>query len=362
MNLESKQQPSETPNPGGLESRQPSVKLFLGEALFRFSKLLAVLLPPAMLVALGRRVGRWTSYICPREMSFAISQIRFALKIADPEDAKLIARQSFASLGESLCEILLFEKLLIKKPAAAGTDVTDTPTFEHLDATGTEVVTDLLRAGKPAIALSAHFGCVELLAGYFVSIGAKMSVATRVPHYSGMAELFRSHREKFNIETLWKGDTRSAMKMVRRLKDGGVVAGLMDQDMDEENIFSLFFGLPCATPARLVRVAIKYDLPIITSFLVRTGPLSHRIVTENLDWKSRETSITEPKLSDEELQAWILDEYHRRLETLIRAHPEQWVWWHRRWRRRPGEDQTAPRSSSLYLQWLDGLTEERLKE
>jgi lauroyl/myristoyl acyltransferase len=59
----------------------------------------------------------------------------------------------------------------------------------------------------------------------------------------------------------------------------------------------------------------------------------------------------------------ILSEYNKRVEGLINENPEQWMWIHRRWRRRPGVDYELPtqrvRSSREYVDWLNKLAQER---
>ena len=49
------------------------------------------------------------------------------------------------------------------------------------------------------------------------------------------------------------------------------------------------------------------------------------------------------------------------LERLIEQYPEQWLWWHRRWRRRQGIDyRRNPKlvpDHNAYLAWLDSLTD-----
>ena len=53
----------------------------------------------------------------------------------------------------------------------------------------------------------------------------------------------------------------------------------------------------------------------------------------------------------------VLEVFSARLESLVRQYPEQWYWWHRRWRRRPGIDyQSTPellRSTAEYITWLE---------
>ena len=47
----------------------------------------------------------------------------------------------------------------------------------------------------------------------------------------------------------------------------------------------------------------------------------------------------------------IVDKYHLDLENALRAHPEQWVWFHKRWRTQNGKTM----SSKEYLNYLNNL-------
>ena len=43
----------------------------------------------------------------------------------------------------------------------------------------------------------------------------------------------------------------------------------------------------------------------------------------------------DPALGEAQAAAWTLGEYNRLLEVEVRAHPDQWLWMHRRWRSLP---------------------------
>ena len=65
----------------------------------------------------------------------------------------------------------------------------------------------------------------------------------------------------------------------------------------------------------------------------------------------------EDKINPEE---YIIEEYSKTLENLIIKYPDQWVWWHRRWRRRPEIDykqypELLP-SSIEYVRWIQELS------
>jgi len=71
---------------------------------------------------------------------------------------------------------------------------------------------------------------------------------------------------------------------------------------------------------------------------------------EKIDWQTA---------NDPDPINYILKTYRDLLEDVIKKHPGQWVWWHRRWRRRPGVDYNLCPEKLLktndYITWMKGL-------
>ncbi len=290
-------------------------------------------------VALGRRIGYLCSYIFAREYSFAVSQLRFTGVAGDvpPRD---FARRVFAHVGEAIAEILIQHRIMERHD-------------ELFTYQGEDQIREMLAAKGSAIALGAHLGCVELMATHFSRVKLDFAVVTRQPHSPAIAELFESHRPLFGMHTSWREKPRAGVELINALRSGKVVGALIDQDIDLDNRFASFFGLEAVSSVSLIKIALKYHLPIVSSFIVRTAPLHHQIISERIEYESLEGQLDDFQLIDH-----VLKIFNDRLEKLIVQYPDQWVWWHRRWRRRPGVDYRAHpealMSSSEYLVWIEG--------
>jgi KDO2-lipid IV(A) lauroyltransferase len=112
-------------------------------------------------------------------------------------------------------------------------------------------------------------------------------------------------------------------RVVRRLKEGGFVAVLIDQRAGSEGIEVPFFGIPATTfpgAAALSRLAQVSMVPV---FSFREKPFKHKIyVGAPLSCAAGSR--------DEEIGA-LMTEANLVLEKLIRRYPAQWLWLHRRW-------------------------------
>jgi len=310
-------------------------------------------LPKSFIAALGRSAGELSLFFFPREKKICAGQLQYVF----PHSAELVqdnftglTRKVFGHIGESVAELLIIDRMFEAEPGQltppSGAIPSQPPAFKHFTSSGEEIIYGILRNAKGAVALSGHIGCIELLAAYHVRCGVPVLVIGRLPNYPVLARWLERLRTHYGVETLWRDEAGSAKKIIHALRDGKVIAALVDQDTALENCFAPFFGLDAASPVALIRLAVRYRIPIFSTFIARTARLQHHIETQNLDY--------EPDSPDVERQ--ILTELNRRLERSILHHPAQWPWWHRRWRRRPGVDyQANPEllpSTNDYLSWL----------
>jgi KDO2-lipid IV(A) lauroyltransferase len=115
----------------------------------------------------------------------------------------------------------------------------------------------------------------------------------------------------------------NAMRAIlEALKKNRSVALLADQNSQEATI--RFFGKPCGTVLGPAVLHLRTGAPIVLSFSPRIGPGRYRMITdEPLDFTGQD-----PKPSPEE----IMQRIHDRYEEVIRQYPEQWLWFHDRWK------------------------------
>ena len=212
---------------------------------------------------------------------------------------------------------------------------------------GANIADYLIETNRGCVSLAAHTGNFELLAATFARLGSKLTVVARSPKYSALHDLFQNIRGEYGMNLLWREDVAIARKLMTALQQGHIVALLIDQDTNLPNSFADFFGLEAAIPISPIRLALRAKVPLFTSFIYRTGWSSHEIKVEEI------CGLETPALREEE----ILSLYNSRLEKIIRAHPMQWPWWHKRWRRRPEIDYEKHPEFLLrttdYVRWLE---------
>lgn len=203
----------------------------------------------------------------------------------------------FAHIGRVLIEALL-----------------NSPKKNSFDAPDFDKTLALLERDKGLLVLTAHFGAWDLLGSYAVSRGVPLYAIGRP------ARRFQSFLEKVRarhgIRTIWRTGSGGAKEIEELLLNGNVIAALVDQDTKVKSIPVDFFGKKANTPVTVVNLALSKNIPIATAF-IRREKNRFVVTTEEIKGNSAEE---------------ILKQFNIKLEEQIRLAPEQWVWFHQRWR------------------------------
>lgn len=291
-------------------------------ALLRLVQLLRAL-PFSVRSFLGYALGFVFGLLPSRESRIARLQLRVCLGRVPPF---LVAR-TFANAGRTLLESLNLAPLLRKAD-------------RNFTATQWSEAERWVADQRPLVALTGHTGNWDLLAAYTIHRGIPLTTVGREARNRAAQEVLRKVREGYGIETIWRSDRSGVKRLLVCMKERRTVAALIDQDTTVESIHVPFFGELAQTPSALIGLGQKCNARFVSAFMFRTGIFRFETFIEEFD-----SSAT----ADE-----ILTEYNRRLELLIRRFPNQWVWFHKRWRSRPGGEKLSTRQ---YLRWL----EERLQ-
>jgi KDO2-lipid IV(A) lauroyltransferase len=113
------------------------------------------------------------------------------------------------------------------------------------------------------------------------------------------------------------------------LDRGGILATLGDQDAGQRGLFVDFFGRPASTHKAIALLALEYNVPMLvigtpkmTASGLYKGEVEDLIRPE--EYAGRPDAIPA-----------ITQRFTAALERLIRRHPEQYFWLHRRWKHQP---------------------------
>lgn len=179
-----------------------------------------------------------------------------------------------------------------------------------------------LARGRGAVLLTAHFGNWEYL-------GAALSLAG-YPLRSMVRNQGKRLDEAVNGLRALSGNVlfdrnRSGRKILRALQENAIVGVLADQHSDNAGVRVDFLGRPCMATSAPVAFALKSGAPLIPAFDLRLSFERHEVIVlppiglERTGDRERDLAVGTRRAQ-------------KVIETMVRRHPEQWFWFHRRWR------------------------------
>jgi KDO2-lipid IV(A) lauroyltransferase len=192
------------------------------------------------------------------------------------------------------------------------------------------------RRGKGVLFLTGHMSAWELAPFAQALYGYPLHFLVRPIANRRVDALINAYRCRAGNRPIEKN--KSARAILKVLADGGTVGVLADHNTDiEESVFVEFFGVLASTTSGLARLALHTDAAVVPGFLSwdegrRKYRLRFEPAVELTRTANEEADVVENT-----------QRFTRVIEDFVRAHPDQWLWVHRRWKTRPpGEKALYP--------------------
>lgn len=200
---------------------------------------------------------------------------------------------------------------------------------QHLELPAGGTTVGSLLSGRPLLIVTGHFGNWEM-AGYVLGLlGFKTYAIARPLDNPFLDDFLRRFREATGQGILAKHGDFDQMQAI--LAQGGVIATLGDQDAGQRGLFVEFFGRPASTHKAIALLALEYQVPLLVVGTPKVAePMRYRVEAEDLilpeDYRGRPDAVRA-----------ITQRFTTALERLVRRHPEQYFWLHRRWKHQPAQ-------------------------
>jgi Kdo2-lipid IVA lauroyltransferase/acyltransferase len=193
---------------------------------------------------------------------------------------------------------------------------------------GEENFAEAQRRGKGVLFLTGHMSAWELAPFAHALYGHPLHFLVRPIANQRVDALINRYRCLSGNQPIDKN--RSVRIMLRVLTEGGTVGILSDHNTSgDEGIFVDFFGLPASTTSGLARIALHTEAAVVPGFICWDAELAkYRLqfapAVELVRSGNEEEDIRENTAR-----------FTRVIEEHVRAHPDQWLWVHKRWKTRP---------------------------
>lgn len=277
---------------------------------------------------LAARLVLFTLAVGPRSFSFRLARLyTFLLDLALPR-LRRIARRNLSLAGYPQQEhrkiidgvFLSIARLLVTFARFPQMNAANVGAwiryegFEHFQAARAP--------GKGVLFATAHFGNWELSAFAHALMTEPLNIVVRPLDDPGINALVEHRRRLSGNRLIEKWD--AARVILRALHKGEAVGVLIDQNSSlSEGVFVDFFGVSACANAGFAKLAAHSGAAVLPGFAVWSDAEQKYILRFY-----KPVEMTGDAAADTQ-------RLHSLLERVIREHPDQWLWIHRRWKTRP---------------------------
>lgn len=251
-------------------------------------------------------------YIIPIRKQITLKNLHKAFPEYSTSEIKKIAFGSYKSFSITLVEMLFIPFMTREQIENA------------IYCDDAELVKKYYERNNGLIVLSGHFGNWEYIA---LSVSAKINVPFHV--------VVKSQRNPYVDAYLNRGRTRwvnkivplgaSIRKIYAELKAKNIVAMVADQRGPQEGMRVNFFGQQSSIYTGPAQLAIKTKASILYGLTIRQADYSYRAQISEISMENL------PDDAGKRIQE-VSQRHMALLESVIRKHPEQWLWMHNIWK------------------------------
>lgn len=242
------------------------------------------------------------------------------LAIALPQLSKIekqkIITESFVRMGTNFLDFLslpLISKAWMEKNV----------TFQ-----GLENYEEAKSLGRGVFFLSLHMGNGDFGCAMIALKGIPLHLISKKFKHKGLNDFWFGVRESMGTKFMDPHAPKTAFEILGACKRREPVTFVLDQFMGRPyGIESTFFGRKTGTAYGLALFALKTKAPVVPIYTYYNRDNRLQVVFDHIIEPAEETG-------DRDLQIYqTTEKYNRWLEKIIRLHPEQWMWVHRRWKK-----------------------------
>ena len=265
-------------------------------------------------VRAGKLLGALVGRMYLRETLRAQRELRRAFPERGSAWAREASQRVFGHIGGGLLELFA----LYGEPESVA-EIVRCEGFERLEGA--------MKSGRGAILLSAHLGNWELLGAYMARRLGGLYVVGKKIYYRPYNDAVLTWRKAFGVETVYQDEP--PQRLLELLGEGralGLLADLYSRHVDGVNVE--FFGRPAHTATAPASLALSSGAPIVPVFIRREREGDGHFIRVEEPIRAPMAGRKQERVL-ELTRAW-----SAAVERAIGRSPEQWPWFHRRWRTR----------------------------
>lgn len=299
----------------------PDARQLLVYRAYRVAEALVGVLPHRAAYTAAAALATVLAVTQPRRFEGLRCNLRRALPEADERALRRLVRANARNLARSWVDVME----MFHRPDAVA---------DRVHPVDLENMLVPLQRGRGALIVSLHLGSWEIgLAGWNRRFG-RMALLAEVLEPAPLFRRVLAARQRLGVEVIpidaaamRRADAATARRLgaaalrrvYRVLRDNGMVAVAIDRDVTKTGEPFPFFGAPAPITTGAVEVAMRAGAAIVPVVLIRSGPYWDQVLGPC--YPEVRYDPTAPR--EAEVRR-VVGELLRTLESVIRAHPDQW--------------------------------------
>ena len=252
---------------------------------------------------LGIRIARFGYYLLSLRKKDSLKNIATAFPEKSDSEQNMILKKTYSFFAKSFMQFLSLPKSY---------------RYVDIEVEGQELLDGALEKGHGIILATGHFSKWEIMSAWLGYSGYPCVAVAQRQKNRGADIFFREFREITGMRIIYR---KSSLKnMYRILKENKILILGSDQDAKQRGVFVNFFNKPASTPKGVARFHLETgsDIFFISCYVEQNGKHKLQIQPVVPEGKSTVKSITQA--------------FTTLLEEKVREFPEQYFWFHRRWK------------------------------
>ncbi len=270
-------------------------------------------IPKKYIVKAGNILGGLAYLLDARHRRIARRNLRFAYPEWPLDKINRISRKTFQNMGITLleiCQMTYFSKEDI---------------LQKVRIKGKENLLNTIKSHRGIIMISAHIGNWEMCS-LFLSCYMQKSVVVVAQNQPDIIERI-IHKLRTSTGNTIISKKGAMIKLVRTLRKGKMTGLLIDQGTSRrEGVDVTFFGHKTNATYAASLLAARYNCPVLPVYCIRESDAKLTVVVEPI----LRLHKTDDVRADLQTNTQIMTDS---VEKAIRLYPEQWLWFHKRWKR-----------------------------
>lgn len=275
-------------------------------------------LPVRACIALAHGIGDLVYLLHGPRRRIAVENILRAGLAPDEASAKRLARQSFRHFARVVATSIKSDTWFRKHPPEECMTWKIGPELEAI-----------LEDPKQGLILACgHLGSWEI-GGQVLSLRKPVVGIARRMNNPYVDRLIQKRKPRHRFELTPKRDA-NLLRLASALKEGKVLAIMIDQNAKDRGMLVDYFGRPASSHTAIALLHLLTKTPLCVGACMEVAPMK-------FEFRATGPFRFAPSGNKDADIRRILEHLNGELENAVRATPDQYMWGHRRWRLTPAQ-------------------------